>query len=741
MAKKFDFEKDMIPLFRKSEPYLKVDSTLSFRERGIKKRIPSIVFNYEGDSIFYSPDSNTITFGIKGIYNIFKPESPEIALMSYTFASGHEEQHFRSTASIPYAYGINGGAREIVAYAYEQATGKRKIFRGDNDVAQTANELGSKYGIYLDANTVYGITAGLTNSLEDGRIERIRSYRVPEFRDLREVFRYRIWKSNEITNRPTCNSREGELLLVLTNQVLSLSTTYRFEKGFYKHYRDDKEMMGYINKIIPHVQKAIMSPGTRGMAEESVEIAKILAPIIYKVARIPDAFVDLLKLLAELISQAESTSEMSAGSGGLMENDEEQEGGLDENSMNSDLFESMNSNSSSSNPGDSDKKSSGNSAGNDDGEAKENGSNPLAEDNSDSEDSKDSKSSSESNKSSSNPDEWNNPARGSGGAGSDGDKTAEPIEDVISRAIARSNVFINSIDQASSKATTSTKAKMRDESKVKPEKPVDEKAMGKLAKCRFKEEKRKYEVNKPLPPIVAAQGKTLHRANAKYFKSLATPNVRYLDKGIVDPSRIYGLACGDYDIFKRNGKPNNVDFCAYILLDNSGSMGGADSEKRVDSALAAAMVEEGFKGLMPLKICAFDTRSTIRHVLIKDWNENFNCNAAYNFLVQGGSQFGCGNDDDKDIIIATDELLKRPESNKLLIYTSDGAPSNITATANAISAARAKGIKVCGIYFDTYDTEGSSFKKIVQKDYVICPPKDINKNLQLIFKRFSRGRM
>lgn len=675
MANVFTLE-DMISLFKNNEVTMKVDSLLSFRE-GVKRRIPSIIFDYNGKEEFYNSHDNSITFGIPGIYEIFSPTSKAEAFLAYTFVSGHEEQHFRSTAAYPYERGYYSIIREIVSYAYEKATGKKKIFRGDNDVFATANELGEKHGVYLNQQVVSEFAGSILNMVEDGRIERIRSHKSSEFRDLREVWRWKGWNKNNVYKISAKHS-PGEVLTVVINQLLSLSTTYRYEKGFYTLYRDDAEIMSYVDRMMPHIKKGIMSPGTRGMAEESIEIGKILAPLIYEAALIPEDIKKLMDALNLFFKKFENTQSQASGNkaGELKEDAEEQDGEADSSSISSsDLFE----------------------------EDKETGKGGK------------------------------NFSVGSGDTYRDG-----TVEEIMAKAMAAANAFIHSAEATTAKANNTASKKNKNAAKKKPEKPVDSKEMGKLAKCNFTECKRQYNVDRKLPEIIRRQGATLHRQNEKFFRSLSSPTVRFLDKGSIDSSRIYGLCCGNYDFYKRNGKPVGADVCAYILLDNSGSMGGKNSKKRMNSSLAAAIVEEGFKGLMPLKICAFDSSGKIRHQLIKDWNEDFNCNCAYNFLLQG--QFGRSNEDDKDIIIATKELLNRSERNKLLVYMSDGAPSNLNATRQAVMAARSKGIKVVGLYFDSYNLEGKDFKFIMSdKNAIVCRPDEITNNLVATFKEFSRG--
>ena len=255
----------------------------------------------------------------------------------------------------------------------------------------------------------------------------------------------------------------------------------------------------------------------------------------------------------------------------------------------------------------------------------------------------------------------------------------------------------------------------------------------------FKEMKRAYKLKDKLPPVLAAMGRTLYRKNKRYFKSLSTPNVSFLDSGSVDPSRIYGLSFGDTDIFRKKGIDKKFDGCVYILIDNSGSMSGA---KRVEACKAAALIEESFRGLIPIKIVAFDWQGQVIHEVVKGWNEQQNLNCCWNFCLYGRQ--GGGNADGYDILVAQKELLARPERKKLLIVLSDGMPAEASPgfTKGAIDETRKKGIQVSGIYFEEGDViHGSEqFKAMYgNKDAIACPLSELSLNLEKIAKKFSRS--
>ena len=264
-------------------------------------------------------------------------------------------------------------------------------------------------------------------------------------------------------------------------------------------------------------------------------------------------------------------------------------------------------------------------------------------------------------------------------------------------------------------------------------KPISSKAMKDI--CRFVEYHHEYPIDQPLPVEVRSQGRALYLQNKRYFTGRKTPNISFLDEGAIDPNRLAGLAMGETDIFCREGKDKDFDGRAYILIDNSGSMAGA---KRNRACLAAGIIEEGFKGLLPFKIVAFDYQSSVVHRVVKNWDEATNRNLCWNFCVHGDE--GCGNVDGYDIKIAARELCSFPEQKKLLIVLSDGTPSDTAMCKGAIEEARGKGITVIGIYFEegSIGYDANDFKEMYQRDYICCEDRAIAKHLVNIFMKWTR---
>ncbi len=254
--------------------------------------------------------------------------------------------------------------------------------------------------------------------------------------------------------------------------------------------------------------------------------------------------------------------------------------------------------------------------------------------------------------------------------------------------------------------------------------------------ARFREVKHgKYARIMDLPAELKGRGQTLAKVVDRYFKGMQQPSVRNMRSGLIDGRRLTRLARNDVRVFQKKGADKPGDTAVYILIDDSGSMEG---EKTEAAFCAAAVQEEGFKAHIPLKIVSFTTRTGIIHKVIKGWDEQHPWNCCFNFLCHhDGIQYG--NDDNYDIRIATQELLKRPEKNRILIVLSDGTPSDVEDTRTAIDEARKRGIKVAGIYFEIGEIGycADDFKHMYQRDYVCCTTDEIDKNLSKILKAFA----
>lgn len=846
-----------------SRSSLKIRNDIGFADMNLNP-VPSIDL-YPDHRSFYNPAIPEIHIGVMMIVELFEPESPEELLTAINYVRGHEEQHVRSTAQEPYRKGIIRGIEMILEYISSRVEKTKRRFRTDADYEYFANQVLPGLGIYISYDLLEEIVANLANSLEDGRIERIRSIRFPGFEKLRRIYRGKFWVKHEMDypDYETIKDDPEQKLKIITLQILSLSTTGLYARGFAAAYVGTP-MMDEVNVINPYIAKAVMAGRTRDMAAQLVEICKLLAPYIYECIRINPAAAKkaLEQLLAQLIkdhidsmpdntgrSEKEEDTEDGLGNspfdktdlcvtlddetfdklmekqkgkprGGLMvrrehplpeeENEEEekikaprqngqkQKNGEKQKGQEQDSSEGSEGTEKSEQTEqkkgsksikdtleedleDGEEGASEGTTGSDEQEepwlengqcgmmggadldAEEGEDGMTGNAGSESEDPSDS----EQEKKNSKPKKQHgSDDTESGIEGKQSRQGSRTSDETKKKGIKGENAGegdkdsdVSEIEKAMAEAAEETNEKARQEiNNINQTRTYLSKTAGKEVPStdkpitaedvkgicpNFEELTRKYKLTDELPPVLMARGRAMLRKNKNYFKSLSTPNVSFLDSGSVDPGRIFGLAMGDTDIFRRKGMDKKFNGCAYILIDNSGSMSG---DKRIEACKAAAVIEEGFRGLIPIKIVAFDYGRKVTHEVIKGWNEQLHKNCCWNFCLHGRE--GGGNADAYDILIATKELLQRPEQKKLLLVLSDGMPAEATlgCTKGAIDAARKQGVQVSGIYFEEggIGCDAADFLKMYgngspSRDAICCPLNELDQEVEKVMKRFSRS--
>lgn len=201
--------------------------------------------------------------------------------------------------------------------------------------------------------------------------------------------------------------------------------------------------------------------------------------------------------------------------------------------------------------------------------------------------------------------------------------------------------------------------------------------------------------------------------------------------GILDTERLYLMPTKQFDIFKRKKVPFEHDYVFYVLEDGSGSMSG-DKERYSKEALF--MIEQGLKDHFPLKITTFSSDNVVEHYVMKEFDENVK-HGSFVYNAYKERRADGGNKDGFSVRIATKELLKRPEKEKVLIIMSDGLPSDYSSEEAAISdvkeavkEARKAGIHVVAIMFGekSFREENiQKYKTMYEKNIISCEPSRI----------------
>lgn len=248
---------------------------------------------------------------------------------------------------------------------------------------------------------------------------------------------------------------------------------------------------------------------------------------------------------------------------------------------------------------------------------------------------------------------------------------------------------------------------------------------------------------------VVQDGKKFRKEVEKLLKAQADTCIRGTTRGRLSPSMLYRMQRNDFGIFETKSSPEKTDAAVYILWDNSGSMCGT---KQRLSTIACSVIEEGLKGLIPLKITAFSTEGgMVKHWKIKDFREK---EKGHNYAWSHGTarSFNGGNKDGYSIKIATKEILKRPEKLKLLIVLSDGLPSDYPGTQaamndvkEAVKAARKSGVEVISVMFGEDEFRKSEFRNyefMYKSGIIATAPEKLTSELVKQIRKilFNKGR-
>lgn len=206
--------------------------------------------------------------------------------------------------------------------------------------------------------------------------------------------------------------------------------------------------------------------------------------------------------------------------------------------------------------------------------------------------------------------------------------------------------------------------------------------------------------------------------------------------GRLNASKLWRLKIEESDVFYK--KANEAkDYCATLLIDVSGSMDSytPGGTRYSDALLAASVIEEALRDLVPFNIILFTTYGQdIVHYNIKGFKGS-KFNHCQSFYQEHSSAFQANNDA-VSIAIAAEKLTKRPEQEKILFVISDGQPAHygcsgaegVVLTKQSVDNARAKGVEVIGIAIGDeshLSANADIYKTIYGKSLVLTPTEKI----------------
>lgn len=604
----------------------------------------------------------------------------ESLLRSVLFLIGHEVQHVRSTTQRAWTYGLTRGFQVILEEYANKTETKKKVFRKEADYDVYIKELASR-GCCISTGSLQRFVHFVANSLEDGRIERIRCIKRPGFKDYMIAFRGRDWQKNEVESSFVQNLDDPRTyLLLVLNQILNLATMSIYQKGFTKICPIDSRPQILIHSLMSDIAAGVASANCRGCMERAIAICKKLAVEIIEASKLTPLEELLSEILSFLIEECGSSSfegtdsrneETSSESSGVLFGKSELEGEL--NSSQEDKKDSINHS-----------------------------------------------------------------------TGDSPEKEEECMDGLITAAKAASDdeitdavrdVYIDERLNKKRKEDFIDKEKAVDDDSLPDLEDVNAHYDTQI---NLNEEARTYPANERMPFELKGQANVLKRKVEKIFHNMQKPILRGRRTGQLDAAMAYKLAMNQMDCFMKKGEVSEFDGCAYFLADNSGSMQGNRQE---NCCKALAKIEHAFQDVMPLKIVAFnaDDCYSVRHQVLKNWTEKVSSNGSYNFLTH--CYANGGNKDGYSIRVATEELLHRPERKKILIVLSDGLPSAYEKNDgekdvnDAVRKARKAGISVISIFFGD-DSERSAFVKMYEKNCIITEPEGIDAELVRLMKRF-----
>lgn len=655
------------------------------------KFVPGLIFD-EGDDCYF--DGCAIHIG-KGF--ITATEEDE-AMLQILYVLGHEAQHVLSTPRKYWMWGQENALRILTETLSKRVLGV-KISDTKKFIA-AANPKGYKFSVRGLQQFVHFIL----NSVEDGRIERIRCPKSRLFKNEMYLYRADAWNKNPV-------QKEQKDLVTIINQILTLSTMGIYQKGYAAEYAGG-QVDAFVDSLLPTLAKATNARSCYDCMRLCSNIFMDIAPYVEEFFKTSDE--------DELEKALKATGQAGAGEPCNYPGDSNQE------------QTGEGSGDTPSDPSGSDSTKKG-------GKEESEGSSKSAKKASDMDGKEGTE---EEKKKEQKGDKIDDTLRNNEGL-----RSINPDEEKIDMTDAEIDAWLNSMRE---QARAMLEDKVKEMKNFRPRTaprikevfddsaPVEAlKNSSCSEKFKFKEQKKSYTVDMQMPQFLEKRARAFARKLEKVFQQEDIPELENRTSGSVNNRDLYKLAVGELDFWKKVEEAGELDTCCYFLCDNSGSMGHGKNSKRNWAWECLTVIEEGFKKYMPLKITAFQQLGNkVLHECAKNWEERYNASCSYNYLMKMPS--GASNADGYSIRIATKELLARPEQTKILFVLSDGLPAYSNGEADtklAADEAKKSGIIMVPIYF-SHDTvcdgvadlntrEAKKFYQMYGKDSIITIPEQI----------------
>ena len=651
----------------------------------------NINFRFEGD-ISYN-DGKTITVGVPNITSIEKKDIEEITILEKGL-TGHECQHKRSSNWDVLKEGID----EMEQYFI------------------------NKYNLYSGGY----IFKEIFNAIEDGRIEIILSYNYLGFVSYLHYLNITFWEDTDFLYEKLDDFR------AFTLAICYLATLGIYPKNYVKRYKKT-ELNKNLQKIKKYIRKGITAYSCKDCAEICKKIIFVIEPF-------------LIQFLTEKPDDSKNDYNEFTSSSECDFNEEYKNDSSEQNEENSNNNESNNGNENNEQQNEKKKSFEGskneinndnNLSNNNDNTSKEdnnsksktsfiNGNNGLSDENNlDSNDTN-------------NSDNVKSPNH----IGNDiDDSSTGDNEDIDSKneelVISKKRLSVKNVIK---QITKELKIKSDDEEVNFINNRLDIKDVcSKYSDGINYEEIKIYQGtnNKPSTEILV-KGRKLERELEYILKNKSIPN-RKTYKGLINVNELWQVKLLEPKMFIKKGREEKADYVCEILLDSSGSMNNYNKAQYALKTIS--IIEEGLRKIIPLKMIGFSAYGTIKHMVIKDFNDTKNINYTENSNIS----FNSGNKDGFSIRLATKDLMLRPESKKILIIMSDGLPSDYPSdkcakedVMDAVFNAKRKGIVIVPIFFGSERERTRlypEYKEMYKENIISCNPKDIEKYLLIMLRR------
>ncbi|MBO6508748.1 MAG: hypothetical protein JJ979_09775 [Roseibium sp.] len=259
--------------------------------------------------------------------------------------------------------------------------------------------------------------------------------------------------------------------------------------------------------------------------------------------------------------------------------------------------------------------------------------------------------------------------------------------------------------------------------------------------------------------MVGAMQKDVERMMAARSRSVHVPGFR---SGRLHSAGLHRLATGDERIFRRKEVHTTKDTAVTLLIDNSGSMGGAKMNTAMTAGFALSQTLErvsilneviGFttaytrnQDINPSTVRAEENRMGRRfnrvdplyHPIYKEFGERLTPPVKKRFADGRGNQaFLCANVDGESVLFAAWRLLARKEERKVMIVLSDGAPCGSGSRPHlkkTVEDCQRMGIEMIGI-----GIQSNEVRHFYPRNFTINRPDELPEAVMKELKRILLG--